>query len=57
MPNKKNPARLLSAVCQGKRPLGRPNTTTRHAMLKDIGKIIPEVDNTGSFSKLSIYSE
>ena len=57
MPNKTIPARLLSAVCQGERPLGRPNTTTRHAMLNDIEKIIPEVDNTGSFSKLSIYSE
>ena len=50
IPNNKIPARLLSAVCQGKRPLGRPNTTTRHSMLKDIGKIIPEVDNKGSFS-------
>ena len=48
--NDKIPARLLSAVCQGKRPLGRPNTMTRHSMLKDIEKIIPEVDNTGSFS-------
>ena len=28
MSNDKIPARLLSAVCQGKRPLGRPNTTT-----------------------------
>ena len=43
-------ARLLSAVCQGKRPLGRPNTTSRHYMLKEIEKIIPEVDNSGSFS-------
>ena len=39
--NDKIPARLLSAVYQGKRPLGRPNTTTRHSMLKDIEKIIP----------------
>ena len=50
MPNNKIPARLLSAVYQGKRPLGRPNTTTRRSMLKDIGKIIPEVDNEESFS-------
>ena len=48
--NDKIPARLLSTVCQGKRPLRIPNTTTRHYMLKDIEKIIPEVDNTGSFS-------
>ena len=45
MPNKTIPARLLSAVCQGKRPLGRPNTTTRYSILKDIKKLIPEVDN------------
>ena len=50
IPNDKIPARLLSAVCQGKRPLRRPNTTTSNSMLKDIGKIIPEKDNTGSFS-------
>ena len=50
MTNDKIPARLLSAVCQGKRLLGRPNTTTRHSMLKDIGKIITEVDITESFS-------
>ena len=50
MNNDKIPARLLSAVCQGKRPLGRPtNTTTRHSMLKDVEKIIPELDNTGYF--------
>ena len=45
MTNDKIPARLLSAVCQGKRPLGRPNTTTRYSILKDIKKLIPEVDN------------
>ena len=56
MNNDKIPARLLSVVCQGKRPLGRPNTTTIHSMLKDVENIIPEVDNTGSFSRLSIYS-
>ena len=39
MPNNKTPARLLSSVCQGKRPLGIPSTTTRHSMLKDIEKI------------------
>ena len=50
MPNNKIPARLLPAVYQGRRPLGGPNTTTRHSMLKDIEKIIPEVDNKGSFS-------
>ena len=50
MSNDKIPARLLSVVCEGKRSLGRPNTTTRHSMLKDIGKIIPEVDFKGSFS-------
>ena len=51
MPNNKIPARLLSAVCQGKRPLGRgrPNTTTRHYMLKDTEKMTPEVDNKGFF--------
>ena len=50
MNNDKIPARLLSAVCQGKRPLGRPtNTTTRHSMLKDVEKIISELDNTGYF--------
>ena len=49
MNNDKIPARLLSIVCQGKRPLGRLNTTTRHSMLKDIEKIIPEVNNTGTF--------
>ena len=38
MPNDKIPARLLSAVCEGKRPIGRPNITTRHSMLKDIEK-------------------
>ena len=38
MSNDKIPARLLSAVCEGKRPIGRPNITTRHSMLKDIEK-------------------
>ena len=42
MPNNKIPARLLSTVCQGKRSLGRPNTTTRHSMLKDIEKMYPK---------------
>ena len=49
MPNNKIPARLLSAVCECKRPIGRPNITTRHSMLKDIEKIIPDVDFKGSF--------
>ena len=50
MSNDKIPARLLSAVYQGKRSLGRPNTSVRHFMLNDVGKIIPEVDFKGSFS-------
>ena len=50
MPNNKIPARLLSAVCQGKRHIGRQKITTRHSILKDNGKIIPEVDKKGSFS-------
>ena len=50
MNNDKIPARLLSTVCQGKRPLGRPNTTARYYMLKCIEKTIPEVDNVVSFS-------
>ena len=35
MPNNKIPAILLSVVCQGKGLLERPNTTTRHSILKD----------------------
>ena len=54
MPNNKIPARLLSAVCQGKRLIGRQKTTTRHSILKDNGKIIPEVDNKGFFSSWRI---
>ena len=50
MPNNKIPVRLLFAVYQSKRPLGRPNTTTRHSMLKDITKIIPVVDTKGYFA-------
>ena len=44
MNNDKIPARIFSAVCQGKRPLGRPNITSRHSMLQDIKKIIPKVN-------------
>ena len=51
MSNNNIPTGLLSAACKGKRLLGRPNTTTRHSTLKDIRKIVPEVDNKGSFSK------
>ena len=49
MTNDKIPARLLSAVYQGKRSLGRTNTMITYSMLKDIENIIPEVDNTGLF--------
>ena len=34
----KIPARLLCAVCHGKRPLGKQNTKTRHSILTDIKK-------------------
>ena len=38
-------------IANSKRPLGRPNTTTRQFTLKHIRKFIPQVDNKGSFSK------
>ena len=41
MPRTKIPTRLLSAFCKGKRPVARPNCTTRHYFLHDIRKIIP----------------
>ena len=50
MPNNKIPARLLSAVYQGKRSIWRPNTSVRHFMLNIVGKIIPEVEFKGYFS-------
>ena len=35
MHHDKIPARLLSTYCSGKRSVERPNTSSRHSMLKD----------------------
>ena len=45
----KIPARVLSAWCNLKRPVGRPNISTRFSLLQDIGKIIPNVGKDVSF--------
>ena len=49
MPCKKIPARLISAFLYKKIPRGRPNNTVRHFILDDIRKVIPSVDEYGSF--------
>ena len=50
MPCKKIPARLISAFMKNSRPQGRPNNTIRHSFLNDISKIIPNIDQFGSFN-------
>ena len=50
MPCKKIPARLILAFMKNTRPQGRPNNTIRHSFLNDISKIIPIVDQFGSFN-------
>ena len=50
MPCKKIPARLISAFMKNIRPQGRPNNTIRHSFLNDVSKIIPNVDQFGSFN-------
>ena len=42
---------FISASCFGKMLLGRPNISTRHSMLNNICKIIPNDDHSCSFSK------
>ena len=49
MARNKIPARFISAFIYNKRPRRRPNTTVRHSILNNIGKIIPSVDKNGSF--------
>ena len=49
MSEEKIPARDLSAWCNLKRHVGRPNISTRFSLLQDIGKIIPNVSKDGSF--------
>ena len=50
MNKNKVPGRLIFAWISGKkRPIGRPNQSLRISLLNDIKKIIPTVDNLGSF--------
>ena len=50
MDKNKVPGRLISAwIGEKKRPIGRPNQSLRISLLNDIKKIIPTVDNFGSF--------
>ena len=43
-------ARFLSALIYKKRPVGRTNYTTRHSYISDIKKIVPFIDESGSFN-------
>ena len=49
-PCKKIPSRLISAINKNIRPQGRPNNTISHSFLNDVSKIIPNIDQFGSFS-------
>ena len=43
-------ARFLSALIYKKRPVGRTNYTTRHSYISEIKKIVPFIDESGSFN-------
>ena len=53
MPCEKIPARPISAFMKNTRTQGKPNNTIRHSFLNDISKIIPNVDQFGSFNTLA----
>lgn len=51
--NKLAYATIRTAYYSGKRPLGRPNTSSRHLILKYVSKMIHNVDHNGSFNTLA----
>ena len=53
---KNTPKQLLTAANTGKRNVGRPPSTTRTAMLKNIKKLFPSINDDDNIEKWSKYA-